>query len=128
MVKSLQYIGPRAEMNSSSNAIDGVLRNDGNELSPEMWEILNAHGPYSHGIWIGNDVEVGNEETHRGRGLFLTDRVRAAILEQFTTEEQLRSMTLLDLGCYDGWTTCRFEDLPLKKIICFTEGRQKNER
>jgi ubiquinone/menaquinone biosynthesis C-methylase UbiE len=92
---------------------------------PSTIELLNAHGPYSHGNWEGRGFHVGNEEALTGRGAYLVKFIQTAILNRFNVDE-LRSMTLLDVGCYDGWITCRLaEALPFARVIG-VEPRKKN--
>lgn len=93
-------------------------------LDAEAVELANAYGPYTHGTWAGQEVTIGNEEALAGRGAFMASLIRRAILERFTPE-QLRSMTLVDVGCYDGWVICQLADLPFARLIG-VEPRQKN--
>jgi hypothetical protein len=93
-------------------------------LNPDEIELANAHGPYTHGIWAAQNVVVGNEEALTGRASFLSSTVRRCLLERFTAEE-MASMTLVDVGCYDGWLLCQLEDLPFKRLIG-VEPRTKN--
>lgn len=94
------------------------------DANPEAVELANAYGPYSHGTWVGQELAVGNEEALAGRGAFLASHIRRAILEKFTIE-QIRGMTLVDVGCYDGWLICQLEDLPFNRMIG-VEPRKKN--
>jgi hypothetical protein len=93
-------------------------------LDPEAVERANAYGPYTHGTWAGRDVAIGNEEALAGRGAFMASQIRRAILERFTLD-QIRGMTLVDVGCYDGWLICQLADLPFARLIGI-EPRQKN--
>lgn len=93
-------------------------------LDQDAVELANAHGPYSHGTWTKEELSVGNEEALAGRGALLVSRIRTAILKRFTVEK-IRGMTLVDVGCYDGWLLCQLEDLPFAKIIGI-EPREKN--
>lgn len=93
-------------------------------LDPRAVEMANAYGPYPHGAWVGRDLVIGNEEVLSGRGAFLASLIRRSILERFTVE-QIRSMTLVDVGCYDGWLICQLEDLPFARMIGI-EPRRKN--
>ena len=90
----------------------------------EAVELANAYGPYVHGTWVSQELLVGNEEALSGRGAFLVSHIRRAILEKFTIE-QIRGMTLVDVGCYDGWLICQLEDLPFARMIG-VEPRKKN--
>ena len=83
-----------------------ALRGGANEgIDPEAVELVNAYGPYAHGTWVSQELSVGNEEALSGRGAFLVSHIRRAILEKFTIE-QIRGMTLVDVGSYDGWLIC----------------------
>src|SRR3954465_15704472 len=93
-------------------------------LDPEAVELANAYGPYTHGTWSGKDVVIGNEEALAGRGAFMVSLIRKSLKEAFTPE-QMKSMTLVDVGCYDGWVTTQLEDLPFKNVIG-VEPREKN--
>jgi ubiquinone/menaquinone biosynthesis C-methylase UbiE len=90
----------------------------------DLVELANAHGPYSHGSWLGEHVKLGNEEALAGRGALLADSIRRLILSKFSIDE-IRQMTCLDVGCYDGWLLCQLEDLPFKRLIG-VEPRNKN--
>lgn len=88
-------------------------------------ELANAHGPFSHGTWAGKGITIGNEEALEGRGALLVSLIRSAILERFSLDE-LAEMTLVDVGCYDGWVTCQLaQQFPLRRLIGI-EPRQKN--
>lgn len=93
-------------------------------LDPRAVELANAYGPYTHGTWSGHELMIGNEEALAGRGAFIVSIIRRSILERFTIE-QIRSMTLVDVGCYDGWIICQLEDLPFARMIGI-EPRKKN--
>lgn len=93
-------------------------------LDLQAVELANAYGPYTHGTWAGRELVIGNEEALAGRGAFLTSLIRRSILERFTVE-QIRNMTLVDVGCYDGWLICQLEDLPFARMVGI-EPRQKN--
>ena len=93
-------------------------------INPEDIELANAHGPYSHGNWSADKLVVGNEEALAGRGALLVSQIRNSVLSRFT-REQLSTMTLVDVGCYDGWLTCQLAELPFGLVIG-VEPRQKN--
>ncbi len=90
----------------------------------EAVELANAYGPYAHGTWVSQELAVGNEEALAGRGAFLVSQIRRAILDCFTVD-QIRGMSLVDVGCYDGWLICQLEDLPFARLIG-VEPRMKN--
>ena len=96
------------------------------KLSPEDIEIINAYGPYNHSIWVGRGVEVTAEDAISGRARFLAKIIRQTILDQFTHDE-LAEMTILDIGCYDGWLLHELSDLPFKRLVGI-EPREKNIR
>jgi len=96
-------------------------------LGGEAVELANAHGPYTHGTWAGTSVAVGNEEALAGRGAFMAAHIKGAILARFTPD-QLRGMTLVDVGCYDGWLTCQLEDLPFARLIGIELGKRISTR
>ena len=93
-------------------------------LDPETVELVNAYGPYSHGMWSAGGATIGNEEALARRGQLLVSQIRRAILSRFTSE-QMQTMTLVDVGCYDGWLICQLADLPFRTMIGI-EPRQKN--
>lgn len=96
-------------------------------LAPDAIELINAYGPYSHGNWLGRDVIVGNEEALAGRGEYIVQLIRQAILKRWS-EKEIEDLSLVDVGCYDGWITCRLASLlPLKRIVG-VEPREKNLR
>jgi len=97
---------------------------DGTELSAEQIEELNAHGPYSMAVWESGDVKVGNEEGLKGRSAYFTELIRKAILENFSLDE-LKSFSILDVGCNDGWVLHQLSDLPFSKMVGI-EPREKN--
>ena len=70
--------------------------------------LLNANGPYEHGIWTSGDFSLDNLKNKAGTYLFfkrsfnLVETISKRLLENFTYEE-LSNKTILDVGCYDGW-------------------------
>ena len=85
-------------------------------LDAEAVELANAYGPYTHGTWAGNNITVGDEEALAGREAFMASLIRRSNLQRFT-QKQLSSMTLVDVGCYDGWLVCQLADLPFAHLI-----------
>lgn len=94
------------------------------KLSQEDIELANAHGPYVHGTWVAKGLSYGNEEALSGRGEFLATQIRNELLSHFSLD-QIREMTIVDVGCYDGWLLCQLEDLQFAKLVG-VEPRQKN--
>lgn len=99
-------------------------RGDGKELSVKDIEKINAYGPYSMAVWKSGDVSVGNEEGLTGRSEYFMQLIRSSILKEFTLEE-IKSLSILDIGCNDGWVLHQLSDLPFKKMVG-VEPRQKN--
>ncbi|MDC0092755.1 class I SAM-dependent methyltransferase [Alphaproteobacteria bacterium] len=97
---------------------------DGTEISEEQIEILNANGPYSMAIWRSGDVSVGNEEGLSGRSEYFTKLIREAILKNYTLDE-IKKISILDIGCNDGWVLQQLSDLPFNKMVGI-EPREKN--
>jgi len=96
----------------------------GEALSAEQVELINAHGPYNHTVWTANGVDVGKEERSSGRGEFLVSKIRECITKNFSTEE-IRTLSILDVGCYDGWILHQLSDMKFKKMVGI-EPREKN--
>ncbi len=95
-----------------------------NELSRETIESINAYGPYSMAVWTSGDVQIGNEEGLKGRSAFFTKRIRETILKNFTLDE-IKTFSILDIGCNDGWVLHTLSDLPFAKMVGI-EPREKN--
>lgn len=89
-------------------------------------EALNAHGPYNHSVWTGGGSVLTHEEALSGRAHFLAKTLRAALTARFTHAE-LAEMTILDVGCYDGWILHEISDLPFRRMVG-VEPRRKNIR
>ena len=98
--------------------------NDGTTISAEDIEVLNAHGPYSMAVWSSGDIAVGNEEGLKGRSAYFTKLIRKALLDNFSLDE-LKTFSILDVGCNDGWVLHELSDLPFAKMVG-VEPREKN--
>ena len=101
-----------------------MLLHDGSQLTTEQIEILNANGPYTMAVWKSGDVSVGNEEGLTGRSEYFVKKIRESILKNFSVDE-LKDMSILDIGCNDGWVLHQLSDLPFKKMVG-VEPREKN--
>jgi len=86
---------------------------------------LNALGPYNHGTWIGNDRTLGAEESLEGRANHIVETFVDCIKSNYTTEE-LASMTMVDVGCYDGFLSVEIEKRLKFKKMTGVEPREKN--
>jgi len=87
-------------------------------------EEINACGPFHHSVWQGRGVSITQEEALAGRGRFLVERIRDSIWRHFRPE-QIPSLSILDVGCYDGWILEQLSDLPFARIVG-VEPRAKN--
>jgi len=95
-----------------------------NNLNNQKIELINAYGPYHHAIWSSEGVTVSNEERLSGRGEFMVKRIRECILKHFTLDE-IKRLSILDIGCYDGWILHQLSDLPFAEMVGI-EPRRKN--
>lgn len=93
-------------------------------LTPDQIEQINTYGPYNHAVWTAGGVEVTQEEQLAGRGHFLVERIRETLARHFPGDA-LRSCSILDVGCYDGWILHRLSDLPFARMVGI-EPREKN--
>lgn len=93
-------------------------------LSNEEIEMLNAHGPYSMAVWTSGDIRIGDEEGLKGRSAYFTRRIRETILKHFTPDE-IKTFSILDIGCNDGWVLHELSDLPFARMVGI-EPREKN--
>lgn len=94
------------------------------DLTPEELEALNAAGPYNSGVWRGRGVTVTLEESLAGRIENLGALVRQTLIKNFSSAE-IASMSIADVGCYDGWLIEHLSDLPFRRFVGF-EPRQRN--
>ncbi|TSA19770.1 class I SAM-dependent methyltransferase [bacterium] len=101
-----------------------MASNDGKVLSEELIQDLNAHGPYSMAVWHSGDIRVGNEEGLSGREAYFTNLIRRTILKHFTVD-QIKTFSILDIGCNDGWVLNELSDLPFARMVGI-EPREKN--
>lgn len=59
-------------------------------LEPEVIELANAHGPFSHGSWTGKGITIGNDGALGGRGAFLVSSICTGILKRFAPQDKIR--------------------------------------
>jgi hypothetical protein len=85
-------------------------------LTLEEIEALNAYGPYNHAVWRGRGVSVTHEESISGRAEFLARLIRQVLVESFSPDE-MATMTVADVGSYDGWLLSQLVDLPFKRLV-----------
>ena len=70
-------------------------------------EYINALGPFDHGIWEGRSadgspIRVGDQALFRNRAGWLAEKISSFLTNEYSFAE-LRTMTLLEIGSYDGW-------------------------
>jgi len=87
---------------------------------------LNINGPFSMGTWIKNDVIIGNEEQLAGRSIAMADTLKQFITSNYSPQE-IKEMSLIDIGAHDGWLCNSVSNLGLKKIVAL-EPRSKSVR
>lgn len=77
------------------------------------------------GVWKSiENFSVGDQESMAGRAEIQLEAVRKFILSNFS-KYQLQKMTIVDIGCNDGWLLHHLSDLPFKKMTG-VEPRVKN--
>jgi hypothetical protein len=102
------------------------------ELTISQIERLNAAGPYEHGSWF--DLVVGNLNPHgstSGQVLFgarskhLVAEI-SRILTSLYSANEIQEMSILDVGCYDGWILTSLTNTLTFKSATGLEPRRKN--
>lgn len=100
------------------------------DANPELqskvnWKRLNTHGPFSMGVWNNNQgIQVGNQESMDGRAEVMLEKLRSELLSTFSMA-QISTMSIVDIGCHDGWLLHNLSDLPFKSMTGI-EPREKN--
>lgn len=87
-------------------------------------EVINSYGPYNHSIWNYKGSIITSEEILTGRIEKILKVVREFILQNFTMDE-IKNLTIADVGCYDGWILEQLSDLPFKRLVGI-EPRKRN--
>ena len=93
-------------------------------LNKKNTEIINSLGPFNHSNWIAQGIKITNEENLAGRADFLVTKIRKIITKKFS-KVNLKTMTIIDVGCYDGWVLHKLSDLPFDQMVGI-EPREKN--
>ena len=95
-------------------------------------ELLNAHGPYEHGLWneLSKDQVDINSDTavvggFHNRSRHLVSKIAKILTERFSAEE-LSKMTIADVGCYDAWILVSLNQVIKFKTSLGIEPRRKN--
>jgi len=70
-------------------------------------EYLNALAPFDHGVWegvisTGEKVSFGVGAINESRSEWLVDKIVSYLIDEFTLKT-LETMSLLEVGSYDGW-------------------------
>jgi len=94
------------------------------ELTKEKIEQINSFGPFNHSAWKKNQIVITQEEVLAGRADFLVSKIREIIINNFSVSE-ISKMSIVDIGCYDGYILQQLTDLAFKKMVG-VEPRQKN--
>ena len=84
-------------------------------------EYINALGPFDHGIWEGRSadgspIRVGDQALFRNRAGWLAEKISSFLTNEYSFAE-LQTMTLLEIGSYDGWVLTE-----ICKQIVFSEA------
>jgi 2-polyprenyl-3-methyl-5-hydroxy-6-metoxy-1,4-benzoquinol methylase len=86
---------------------------------------LNSYGPYSMGVWSNSEgIRVGNQESMDGRAEVMLRKLRSELLSKFSID-QISNMSIVDIGCHDGWLLQNLSDIPFKSMTG-VEPREKN--
>jgi len=96
-------------------------------------EILNAHGPYDHGLWdeLAADSNTTNNGNSINGGIFherskhLVKNISKTISSHYS-EEEISQLSVIDIGCYDGWILVQLAELFKFKSAIGVEPRLKN--
>lgn len=93
-------------------------------FSNQEIELINSYGPFNHSVWEKNGFKFSNEEVLEGRANFLVYKIKELIELNYSLE-QIKEMSIIDIGCYDGFILHQLSHLPFKKMIG-VEPRAKN--
>ena len=88
---------------------------------------INEHGPYNHSVWQGRGVTVTHEEGRSGRAKFLNDRIATTLREKLC-DQDLSTLSILDVGCYDGWILHSLKDLGFNTYVGIDPRSENIER
>ena len=89
-------------------------------------ELVNAHGPYNHAVWRNGGLSLTHEEALEGRARLLASSLEQVLRRRFPLAE-MPELSILDVGCYDGWLLHEISSLPLARLVG-VEPRLKNIR
>jgi 2-polyprenyl-3-methyl-5-hydroxy-6-metoxy-1,4-benzoquinol methylase len=101
-------------------------------MKKDDMELLNAHGPYEHGLWneLSKDqVDIKSDTAEEGgfhnRSRHLASKIAKILTESYSAEE-LSKMTIADVGCYDAWILVSLSQVIKFKTAVGVEPRLKN--
>jgi len=91
---------------------------------------LNAYGPYEHGIWNFNP-ELANTNFESKQYLFFERslelyRTLESFFEKNFSQAELTELSVLDIGCYDGWIITKLSKKFGFRRAVGIEPRKKN--
>ena len=86
---------------------------------------VNLQGPYSHGHWQSNDDEILTNDTWVSRSQQIVTQIESELRQTYTSSK-LSKMTMLDVGCYDGWITNELQRRLGFEQAIGVEPRKKN--
>lgn len=84
--------------------------------------MLNAHGPYDHGLW---DPMMSGVTAHHKLSKSIVETISTEITSKYS-KSQLAEMTILDVGGYDGWILVQLQQELIFKLAVCVEPRLKN--
>ena len=99
-------------------------------MKPYDIENINALGPFDHGTWEGvtlegKKIKVGDDGFLHNRSTWLADKIKNYLVDNFSIDD-LSSMTVLEVGSYDGWVLTQIcKKIKFKKVIGI-EPRKQN--
>ena len=93
-------------------------------------ELLNAHGPYDHGLWNELSEDQLDVNSYTGgifhkRSRHLVSKIAKVLTDNYSSEE-LSKMTIADVGCYDAWILVSLSKIINFKTAVGIEPRLKN--
>ncbi len=91
---------------------------------------LNAYGPYEHGIW-NFKPEITNSNFESTQYLFFERslelyRTLESFFEKSFSKEEIAELSVLDIGCYDGWIIAKLSEKFGFRRAVGIEPRKKN--
>jgi 2-polyprenyl-3-methyl-5-hydroxy-6-metoxy-1,4-benzoquinol methylase len=110
--------------------INNVKRKYGDNVKYLEIENINALTPFDHGVWEGeisdgDKIIVGDKALFRSRSQWLVDKIVTYLTNEFSLTT-LRTMSVLEVGSYDGWVLTQIcKHIDFLEVIG-VEPRKKN--